>query len=81
MKEHLFMTVMAKILFGHIGTQENQMIGEKEEKIVPEAMTVANKTNGMMTSVIRNFHSYVKSQVYQLINFKYNHQGWQTGAI
>ena len=81
MKESLFMTVMAKILFGQIGTQENQMIGEKE-KIVSEAMTVVQEnTNGMMTSVIRNIQSYVKSQVYQLINFKYNHQGWQTGAI
>jgi len=56
------MTVMAKILFGQIGTQENQMIGEKE-KIVSEAMTVVQlKTNGMMTSVVRNIQSYVKSQ-------------------
>ena len=37
MKEHLFMTVMAKILFGQIGTKGNQMIGEKE-KIAPEAV-------------------------------------------
>jgi len=57
------MTVMAKILFGQIGTQENQMIGEKE-KIVSEAMTVVQlKTNGMMTSVVRNIQSYVKSQL------------------
>ena len=62
------MTVMAKILFGQIGTQENQMIGEKEEKIVSEAMTVVRlNTNGMMTSVVRNIQSYVKSQVYPLI--------------
>ena len=62
------MTVMAKILFGQIGTQENQIIGE-EEKIVSEAMTVVRlNTNGMMTSAVRNIQSYVKSQVYQLIN-------------
>ena len=30
MKENLLMTVMAKILFGQIGTKGNQMIGEKE---------------------------------------------------
>ena len=44
------------------------MIGEME-KIVSEAMTVVQEnTNGMMTSVVRNIQSYVKSQVYQLIN-------------
>ena len=60
------MTVMVKILFGQIGAKGNQMIGEME-KIAPEAIKDMEE-NGMMTIVIQNIQSYVKSQVYLLTN-------------